>query len=130
MNGGGTIAQLDSDSKITASWSFAKLMSHWKRKHSQAVYIPCSRRKNGTGEHEYNYGNDIELGVGTDFELILSSMVSGDVYYEPGIKLEDASSQNSKPKRRSQFRVNHKHLNSLYRNFEFVDIMTSAEYLG
>lgn len=118
----GSIALLDDTGNITASWSFAKLMEHWKRKHAQAVYIPCLRRKTDTGEHEYSYGNDIELGIGTDFELILSSMALRNVYYDPGIKLEQASSAKPTLKRRSQFRVNHKHIDSLYKNFEFVDI--------
>lgn len=117
----GAIILLDNSGNITASWSFAKLMDHWKRKHSQAVYIPCMKRIQ-SNVYEYHYGKDIELGEGTNFELILSAMYLGAVYYDPGIKLQNASSKNPKLKRRSQFRVSHKHLNSLYKRFEFIDV--------
>jgi hypothetical protein len=122
----GTIALLDVNGNPTASWSFTKLMDHWKRKHAQAVYIPCLRRKTEEAGHEYQYGSDIELGSGTDFELVLSSMIRGNVYYDPGIKLENASTDNPVLKRRSQFRANHKHLDSLYRKFEFIDLAEKA----
>ena len=120
----GIIALIDLNGNVTASWSFAKLMNHWKRKHSQAVYIPCLKRENKqTKEIHYHYGKDIELGTGTSFELILSAMNKGTVFYDPGIKLEQASSPNPKtPKRRSQFRTNHKHIDTLYKKFEFIDV--------
>ncbi|MDP0562276.1 MAG: MvaI/BcnI family restriction endonuclease [Candidatus Endonucleobacter sp. (ex Gigantidas childressi)] len=117
----GTIALIDSTGNVTASWSFAKLMDHWKHKHSQAVYIPCMKRTQ-SGINEYYYGKDIEMGTGTNFEMILSAMHLGSVYYDPGIKLEHASTDKPKIKRRNQFRVNHKHLNTLYTKFEFVDV--------
>ena len=112
-NGSGTIA---------ASWSFEKLISHWKRKHSQAVYIPCMRRSRIATRPEYHYGSDIKLGIGTDFEMLLSAVDNGHVYYDPGIKLERASDPSSRPKRRSQFRVNHHDLNTLYRTMRLVDL--------
>lgn len=119
----GSIALLDKSGNVTASWSFAKLMNHWKRKHARAVYIPCVRRTQ-SGAYEYQYGKDVELGTGTNFEMVLAAMNLGTVYYDPGIKLENATSDKPKLKRRSQFRANHKHLDTLYKNYEFVD-MTS-----
>ncbi len=118
----GAITLMDDTGTIAASWSFPKIMNHWKRKHSQAVYVPCMMRPAATGGREYHYGNSIELGTGTNFEMFLSSMAKGHVYYDPGIKLENVSSPTSTPKRRSQFRVNHKHLDTLYHSLEFVDI--------
>ncbi|MEM6819894.1 MAG: MvaI/BcnI family restriction endonuclease [Pseudomonadota bacterium] len=118
----GAISLTSNDGTVTASWSFAKVMDHWKRKHSQAVYIPCLMRKAQSGV-EYHYGSSVELGVGTDFEMFLSAMLDGVVYYDPGIKLERASTETPTIKRRSQFRVNHRHLKSLYRTLEFVDIV-------
>ena len=117
----GVIALIDRAGNIAASWSFAKLMNHWKCKHSQAVYVPCLRRTL-SGEHQYWYGKDIELGVGTNFERFLSAMFVGTVYYDPGIKLESASSASAKLKPRNQFRVSHKNLESLYEVFEFVEL--------
>lgn len=121
-NANGAVTLTNSANTIAASWSFAKIMDHWKRKHSQAVFVPCMAQRAASGGTEYHYGNDVELGIGTDFELFLSALVQGMIYYDLGIKLENASSEKSKVKQRSQFRVNHKHLDSLYRNFEFVDV--------
>jgi len=118
----GCIALIDDAQIIAASWSFAKLMGHWKRKHSKAVYIPCLRRNTDSGEHEYHYGNEIELGVDTNFKLILSAMSQEFVYYDPGIKMENAPSDQPKIKRRSQFRTTHKNLQSLYKNFDIVNL--------
>lgn len=118
----GAITLLDSSQTVAASWSFPKIMNHWKKKHSQAVYIPCMMRAAQTGGREYYYGNDIELGTGTTFEMFLSAMAKGYVYYDPGIKLENVSNPKSVPKKRSQFRVNHKHLDNLYHSLEFLDI--------
>ena len=117
----GAISLTGNDGTVTASWSFAKVMDHWKRKHSQAVYVPCLMRQAKTGV-EYRYGSDVELGIGTDFEMFLSAMLAGFVYYDPGIKLERASTERPAIKRRSQFRVNHRHLESLYKSLEFLDI--------
>jgi len=125
-NAAGAITLTNTENTIAASWSFSKVMDHWKRKHSQAVYIPCVRRTSPSGGLEYHYGNNIELGTGTNFEMFLSAMIKGKVYYDPGIKLENASTDKAKLKARSQFRVNHKHLNSLYQQLDFVDI-TSHE---
>lgn len=118
----GAVTLTNSQNTIAASWGFAKIMDHWKRKHSQAVYVPCMMRRVLSGGIEYHYGVDVELGIGTDFEMFLSAMMQGMVYYDPGIKLENSSTKNSKIKTRSQFRVNHKHLNSLYKKLEFVDV--------
>ncbi|PRC94396.1 MvaI/BcnI family restriction endonuclease [Solimicrobium silvestre] len=117
----GVIALLDKAGNVSASWSFAKLMDHWKRKHSQAVYIPCLRRSD-SGTFQYSYGKDIELGEGTNFEKFLVAMHKGDVYYDPGIKLEMATGNSPKLKRRSQFRVNHKDIGALYKKFELIDL--------
>ena len=118
----GAITLEDAAKTIAASWSFPKIMDHWKKKHSRAVYIPCLMRQEGRNVREYHYGNDIELGTGTDFQMFLNGMLNGFVYYDPGIKLENASNPKSVPKKRSQFRVNHKHLNALYKELEFINV--------
>ena len=96
-------------------------MDHWKRKHAQAVYVPCLKRTDGTS-FQYSYGKDIELGVGTNFEKFLDAMHKGAVFYDPGIKLEMASGISPVLKRRSQFRVNHKDIGALYTKFELIDL--------
>lgn len=116
----GKIALTDMDGAITASWSFAKLMDHWKRKHSKAVYIPAMKRREAN-TYQYHYGKDIELGTGTNIEKMLQRMQEGFVFYDPGIKLENASSDKPKTKRRSQFRINHSQLEQLYKSFDYID---------
>lgn len=123
----GAIALMDANDKIAASWSFAKIMGHWKTKHAQAVYVPCIKRLSATGANEYQYGRNVELGIGTRFEQVLSSVYEGSVYYDPGIKLENSTSEKSKLKRRSQFRIAHKHLNRLYTKFELIDILENDQ---
>lgn len=48
---------------------------------------------------------------------------NGNIYYDPGIKMEDASTK-PKIKKRSQFRIKSQHLASLYKINEIVDITT------
>lgn len=121
----GAVCLLDRKQRIAASWSFAKLMEHWQRKHAQAVYVPCLRRTVGE-MHQYHFGKDVELGTGTTFEILLSALHKGTVYYDPGIKLEDASGQTPRIKRRSQFRISHGHLATLYRQMEAIDLKHQA----
>ncbi len=113
----GKIALLDTDNNEAASWSFSSLLLHWNRKHNKACYVPSL--SDITGVRKYKYGNKVILGIGTDFQLFLSQMASGNIYYDPGIKLENISSR-PRVKRRSQFRIKSKHLGNLYRKSEVV----------
>ena len=113
----GKIALVDEKGRIAASWSFASLLLHWNRKHHQACYIPSlSERK---PKRKYQYGNEILLGIGTDFQLFLMEMMKGNIYYDPGIKMEFASAK-PKIKRRNQFRIKSKNLKDLYHSHEVV----------
>lgn len=118
----GKILLLSDTNTIAASWSFPKLMDHWKRKHSQAVYVPCLRRKLSGSIVEYSYGSNLEFGVGTNFEKFLIALIQGQLYYDPALKLENASDSMSIPKKRNQFRISHKFLHKLYNSFEFLDV--------
>ena len=118
----GDIVLVDDKGEIAASWSFNKLMDHWKRKHSKAVYIPCIKKKDASGIF-YFYGSDVELGTGTGFEMLLSSISDSSVYYDPGLKIEKISTPQPKSKRRNQFRVKHSNIKSLYNSYEFVDTL-------
>lgn len=96
-----------------ATWLFADLMTHWNRKHAQAVYVPSLARKAGE-LNEYRYGELVRMGEGTDFLRFLRCVAAGIVYYDPGIKVENASSTNPRPKRRNQFRVKSREIGTLY----------------
>lgn len=114
----GSVVLLTAKDHVAASWSFATLLTIWTRKHAQAAFIPSLVRKGL--KVEYRYGHSFHLGVGTDFNRFLTSMTSGCVYYDPGIKLEKIEGK-AWIKRRSQFRVNFRDLHALYGSFEVVD---------
>ncbi len=116
----GAICLLDSGGNIAASWDFSKIIGHWNKKHANAVYVPSKKNKDTTPV-EYMYSHLIRLYSSTNINLFLHSIMSGYTYYDPGIKLENASTR-PKTKRRSQFRVKAQHLDSLYVNREDVDL--------
>jgi hypothetical protein len=115
----GGIKLVDDIGREAATWLFADMMTHWNRKHAKAVYIPSLSRKN---PQQYHYGGTVDLGEGTDFLRFLQAMASGMVYYDPGIKLENASQPKVKIKRRSQFRVKPANLHCLYHTMSEVNI--------
>ncbi|OJV81785.1 MAG: hypothetical protein BGO34_08335 [Bacteroidia bacterium 44-10] len=118
-NSNGRIALIDNCGNEAASWSFSSMLLHWNRKHNQACYVPSlSQTKN---ERKYKYGNKIILGTGTDFQLFLRQMAIGNIYYDPGIKMENVST-NPKIKKRSQFRIKSQYLGQLYKNNEIVTL--------
>lgn len=113
----GRIALVDKDGNEAASWGFTEMIKHWNRKHNQACYVP-SLSKTGT-TRQYMYSSKVILGTGTDFQLFLSEMAQGHIYYDPGIKMENVSTK-PKIKKRSQFRIKSQHLPNLYRNNSIV----------
>ena len=58
------------------------------------------------------------------FSLFLKQIANGNVYYDPGIKLELAIDGGRKQtiKRRSQFRIKSLNLSALYKENKVVDI--------
>ena len=118
-NSNGRIALLDINENETASWSFTSMLKHWNRKHSQACYVPSLSEK--VVKRKYKYGNEIILGTGTDFQLFLAQMALGNIYYDPGIKLENISTI-PKIKKRSQFRIKSGFLQNLYSQNEIVNL--------
>ncbi len=126
-NTSGFIGLIDNTDSIAASWSFASLLKHWNRKHSNACFVPSKNRKGEDylfSKHQYSYGNNILLGVGTDFSLMLKQISDGNLYYDPGIKLELAIEGKRKQniKRRSQFRIKSLNLSSLYKSYETINL--------
>jgi len=114
----GALSLIDVNGVLAASWSFAKLLGHWKRKHAHAAYVPCQGRLHTT--REYRYANDILLGEGADFRLFLRALADGTVAYDPGIKLENASTAKPTQKLRSQIRVSSTNLHKLYSTLRTV----------
>lgn len=118
-NSNGRIALVDINGNEAASWSFASMLLHWNRKHNQACYVPSL--SNTTENRKYKYGDKVILGTGTDFLLFLKQMAIGNIYYDPGIKMENVSTR-PKIKKRSQFRIKSLHLSSLYKESEIVTL--------
>lgn len=118
-NTNGRIALIDRDDNEAASWPFSTMLKHWNRKHSQACYIPSQCLHES--QRKYKFGSTVILGTGTDFIIFLKSMARGLIYYDPGIKLENASTA-SKVKRRSQFRIKSGNLHGIYRQCEEVNL--------
>ena len=118
-NTDGKISLIDKNGNEAASWSFSSMILHWNRKHNQACYVPSISETNEG--RRYKYGNSIILGVGTDFQLFINQMACGNIYYDPGIKMENES---TKPviKKRSQFRIKSSNLPNLYKVNEIIDL--------
>lgn len=118
-NSNGRIALVDIAGNEAAAWSFSSMLLHWNRKHNQACYVPSLSEI--SNERKYKYGNKIILGTGTDFTLFLKQMAIGNIYYDPGIKMENVSTK-PKIKKRSQFRIKSQFLKELYKQNEIVTI--------
>jgi hypothetical protein len=115
----GAIRLMDRNGVEAASWTFAKLIEHWKWKHAQAAFVPYMGRSE---PRTYQYGSNVLLGQGAEFRFFLRAVSAGLVYYDPGIKLEGVSTATPKAKRRSQFRVVSRDLESLYRRMDLVQV--------
>jgi hypothetical protein len=116
----GAIILVSEANEVAASWSFAKILVHWSHKHTQAVYVPSKRRTEP--KWQYAYGHKVRLARGTDSLRLLQALASGAMYYDPGIKLENASTDKAKYKKRSQFRVASKNISALYESVETVSL--------
>jgi MvaI/BcnI restriction endonuclease family len=114
------ITLVDPAGNPAAVWGYTGLIKHWARKHERAVYIPSVMRTEP--RRQYRYSNSVLLGQETDFFMFLKSMAAGKIYYDPGIKLEGASSATPRTKRRSQFRVRVQDIPALYRTAERVQL--------
>ena len=119
-NKNGMVALVADDGEIAASWSFQGMMEHWARKHAHAAYVPSMLRKEPT--QQYSYAKSVRLASKPDFLLVLRALDEGVIYYDPGIKLENAATDKSRLKKRSQFRIKSKDLRSIYGLCENIDV--------
>ena len=116
----GEIALVSDADEVAASWSFKKILEHWAHKHAKAVYVPSKRQTEPNWQ--YAYGNKVRLAQGTDSLRLLKAFAAGAMYYDPGIKLENASTDKAKSKKRSQFRVASRNIGALYETVETVEV--------
>lgn len=115
-NPDGALNLVDDKGNVAASWSFTGLLDLWNRKHARAVYVPGEVKT--VPQRFYRYAPVVRLGEGTSFNHLIRALARGDVYYDPGIKLEHASTTRPKIKRRSQFRIKSGHVENLYDRFQ------------
>jgi hypothetical protein len=115
----GAIELVNEDGDVAASWSFAKILEHWSHKHMQAAYIPSQCHMEP--RRQYRYGSRVRLAQQTDSLRLLGALASGTIFYDPGIKLENASTS-PRVKRRSQFRIASRDVGALYENIEVVSV--------
>ncbi|MEX0807126.1 MAG: MvaI/BcnI family restriction endonuclease [Dongiaceae bacterium] len=118
---GGSLCLLTHSGAVAASWSFTALLQIWNRKHAQAVYVPGEVRTEP--ERQYRYGRVVRLAEDTNFTLFVRALAAGQVYYDPGIKLENERGPRPLVKRRSQFRIRSVDLPVLYERMSEVDVM-------
>lgn len=116
----GKIALLSDAGEVAASWSFRKILEHWSHKHAKAVYVPSKRQTEP--KWQYAYGHKVRLAERTDSLRWLRAFAAGAVYCDPGIKLENASTEKAKAKKRSQFRVASRNITTLYESVETVEV--------
>ncbi len=120
VDASGAIVLVSDTGELAAAWAFSGLLEHWSRKHTRAVYVPSMRRTEP--RWQYAYGPHIRLAQRTDGLRLLNALACGEVYYDPGIKLEEESSPKPKAKKRSQFRVASKRIAMLYEMVQTVDV--------
>lgn len=120
FSGNGCIALVDETGRMAASWSFAKLIDHWRLKHAKAAFVPSQIQRSPS--IRYRFGNEVMLTEGARFRLLLRAFAEGAVYYDPGIRIEQANSNKPEVKRRSQFRVDSRRLAGLYEKTRIVDV--------
>lgn len=118
QNGG--IALVSNNGTVAAFWAFAGILGHWNRKHRNAVYVPSEHRT--APANQYRFGEQVLLCEGTDPLLLICAFQRKQIYYDPGIKLEKASTQSPAIKRRSQFRVKLKDISGLYDSVSEVHV--------
>jgi MvaI/BcnI restriction endonuclease family len=111
MDVSGSVVLIDSNGLEAASWSFTELLSHWNRKHAFAAYVPYTAQKVPAA---YKYNNPVLMCEHTDFLRYLNALCNGSIVFDPGSKVTDANTPNSKIKARSQFRINLANLNQMY----------------
>lgn len=116
----GSLKLVAPSGEIAAEWSFASLMTLWNRKHAQTVYVPAESKK---VPRQYRYGGSVRFAEGTNFIRLLEAISAGQVYYDPGIKLEAESSSAPRKKNRSQFRIKSHALPMLYSKMESIEIL-------
>jgi hypothetical protein len=113
--------------RVVSSWSLEKLALSWTKKHANAIYVQCTRRKSvrRATESEYRYGPQVIVCSKTDVFRFIDAVARGIIFFDPAdVVRKDGSST-----RRSQWRVTGgsiprlaMQLGSLYRSVEVATL--------
>ena len=117
----GGILLATSSGEQAALWHFKTLIEKWQRKHAKAAIIP-SKARTIAGQKQYHYGEVVGLGRNSTITDFLRGLQQNLIYYDPGIKLENATGASPKFKPRSQFRISPKDIPQLYQSFELKSL--------
>ena len=115
----GQLELVDEAKKLAAGWTFSKLVDGWKNKHEKAVYVPALKK---ISKGEFKFSNKIKICYGADFLCVLNSLFRGDLYLDPGVKVEHWSSKKKKTKKRNQFRAKASVMPTLYTSTKDVSL--------
>lgn len=118
---GGGLSLRTSSGDLAAHWSYSELASRWAIKHANACYVPA--QKCAAGSLKFRYGREVYLGSEPRLSYFFKSIVDGSIFFDPGIKLENASSPNAKIKERHQFRAKFIDTSRLYQFYSQVDLL-------
>lgn len=109
----------DDEGALAAAWPFEKLIDHWKKKHSNTCFV--STTKIATTPPQYCYGPEVTLAKGTNLKMFINALFSSTIYYDPGVNMKLIDGK-WRPKKRNQFRVNWRNINTVYSEIKEVDL--------
>ncbi|MEJ6531749.1 MvaI/BcnI family restriction endonuclease [Pseudoalteromonas lipolytica] len=118
----GGLHLIDPEGNIAAGWGFSKLLEHWKKKHSRTCFVSYS--KHDEDGIYFRFGPKLRLAEGADIKRYLNSLYNQAIYYDPGINMKLINDK-WKPKKRNQFRIKWKDIESLYERV--TDIALDAQ---
>ena len=128
----GCVALVSSTDELCATWSFAKLLGHWKRKHAAAAFVRSERRLGESTDElvSYRFGSTVQLCEGATFERLLAGFSSGLIRYDPGLHIDRRPGEPWRPRKRNQFRVSSRpeQLASLYETSELVEVGERSDH--
>lgn len=109
----------DDAGNLAAGWKFEKLIHHWKNKHANTCFVSYSAIRETPPK--YQYGPEVVLGKGTNLKLFLKALYLSTIYYDPGVNMKLIGDK-WKPKKRNQFRISWRHIDSLYVELKNINL--------
>ncbi|WP_154617922.1 MvaI/BcnI family restriction endonuclease [Pseudomonas syringae] len=114
-NGG--LVLRDRYGNIAACWSFNKILTHWSKKHAQTAFVSYTVEDRDV--RFFRFGPAVSLCEGANLKYFLNAMHSSFIYYDPGVNMKLVNDR-WVAKKRNQFRVSWKNIDSLYERVERV----------